>query len=172
MHQDWLDVPSIRRVASQGWDIRRCYTSSPQCIPARASWITGLRPGQLGVTSNKIFTLPSDSPSFVRQLRDVHGYHTRLIGKTHWTPHEKGVDLRDNWKLLCNLGFDSLSVLVKTSPKGTLFSASHSINSRSIFCTGKRLSTKTKSEIKFFLFKMYFSINFDQAFLFSFETLA
>lgn len=120
MHQDWLDVPYIRQVASQGWDIRRCYTSSPQCIPARASWITGLSPGQLGVTSNKIFTLPSDSPSFVRQLRDIHGYHTRLIGKTHWTPHEKGVDLRDNWKLLCNLGFDRVREIAGPRALGVL----------------------------------------------------
>ena len=106
LHQNWLNVPSIRQVASQGWDVRRCYTSSPQCIPARASWITGLRPSQLGVTSNQVFTLPSDSPSFVRQLKNFHGYHTRLIGKTHWSPHERGVDLRDNEGLLCDLGFD------------------------------------------------------------------
>ena len=44
--------------------------------------------------------------SFVRELRDQHGYHTVLVGKTHWTPHEPGVDLRDNLPLLRQLGFD------------------------------------------------------------------
>ena len=120
MHQDWLNVPSIRKVASQGWDVRRCYTSSPQCIPARASWITGLRPSQLGVTSNQVFTLPSDSPSFVRQLKNLHGYHTRLIGKTHWTPHEKGVDLRHNEGLLCDLGFDRFREIAGPRALGVL----------------------------------------------------
>lgn len=106
LHQEWLHVPHIRAIASKGWDIRRCYTSSPQCIPARASWLTGLRPSQLGVTSNQPYYLPEDSPSFVRQLRDEYGYHTRLIGKTHWTPHEPGLNLRDNLELLNKLGFD------------------------------------------------------------------
>ena len=77
MHQDWLDVPSIRQVASQGWDIRRCYTSSPQCIPARASWITGLRPGQLGVTTNKIFTLRV-------QQRELYGIQGRCALRLVW----------------------------------------------------------------------------------------
>lgn len=120
LHQDWLDVPSIRKVASQGWDVRHCYTSSPQCIPARASWITGLRPSQLGVTSNQLFTLPSDSPSFVRQLRDLYGYETRLVGKTHWTPHEKGVDLRNNADLLFKLGFDKAREIAGPRALGVL----------------------------------------------------
>ena len=120
LHQDWLNVPSILQIASQGWDIRRCYTSSPQCIPARASWITGLKPSQLGVTSNQVFTLPSDSPSFVRELKNSYGYHTRLIGKTHWTPHEKGVDLRDNISLLRDLGFDKAREIAGPRALGVL----------------------------------------------------
>ena len=106
LHQGWLELPFLRGLCSQGWDVRRCYTSSPQCIPARASWLTGLTPGELGVTANAIYTVPPDAPSFVRQLRDQHGYHTSLVGKTHWTPHEPGVDLRDNQSLMKALGFD------------------------------------------------------------------
>ena len=106
LHQPWLQLPHLRRLAREGWDVRRCYTSSPQCIPARASWLTGLTPGELGVTANAIYTLPANAPSFVRDLRDQHGYRTVLLGKTHWTPHEPGVDLRDNLPLLGDLGFD------------------------------------------------------------------
>ena len=105
LHQGWLDLPYLRSLCSEGWDVRRCYTSSPQCIPARASWLTGLTPGQLGVTANAIYSVPPDAPSFVRQLRDQHGYCTALVGKTHWTPHEPGVDLRDNEPLMESLGF-------------------------------------------------------------------
>jgi len=70
LHQTWLQLPNLQRMARQGWDVRRCYTSSPQCIPARASWLTGLTPGQLGVTANADYTVPADAPSFVRDLRD------------------------------------------------------------------------------------------------------
>ena len=65
LHQEWLELPCLRSLSSKGWDIRRCYTSSPQCIPARASWLTGLTPGELGVTANAIYTVPHDAPSFV-----------------------------------------------------------------------------------------------------------
>ena len=105
LHQPWLQLPHLQRMAREGWDVRR-YTSSPQCIPARASWLTGLTPGQLGVTANAHYTVPADAPSFVRDLRDQHGFHTVLVGKTHWTPHTKGVDLRDNLPLMRELGFE------------------------------------------------------------------
>lgn len=106
LHQRWLQLPHLRRLAHEGWDVRRCYTASPQCVPARASWLTGLTPGELGVTANAVHTLPPDAPSFVRDLRDQHGYRTSLVGKTHWTPHEPGVDLRDNLPLMQALGFE------------------------------------------------------------------
>ena len=106
LHQEWLELPCLRSLSSKGWDVRRCYTSSPQCIPARASWLTGLTPGELGVTANAIYTVPHDAPSFVRQLRDQYGYRTALVGKTHWTPHEPDVDLRDNQSLMESLGFE------------------------------------------------------------------
>ena len=108
LHQSWLQLPHLQRMAREGWDVRRCYTSSPQCIPARASWLTGLTPGQLGVTANAHYTVPADAPSFVRDLRDQHGFHTVLVGKTHWTPHTKGVDLRDNLPLMRELGFEQV----------------------------------------------------------------
>ncbi len=106
LHQKWLQLGCLRNLASQGWDVRKCYTSSPQCVPARASWLTGQSPGELGVTQNQLYQVPSNSPSFVRQLRDELNYRTVLVGKTHWTPHKEGVDLRDNLPLLKSLGFD------------------------------------------------------------------
>jgi choline-sulfatase len=104
--QPWLHLPHLKRLASEGWHLDRCYTASPACVPARASWLTGLRPSGLGVTANQIHTMPADAPSFVRELRDQAGYATALVGKTHWTPHESGLDLRDNLPLLRELGFD------------------------------------------------------------------
>ena len=104
--QPWLSLPNLQALASQGFHVDRCYTSSPECVPARASWLSGKKPAEIGVTRNQSFYMPPDSPSFVRNLRDNHGYTTSIVGKTHWTPHEPGLDLRDNISLMNRLGFE------------------------------------------------------------------
>jgi len=103
--QPWLQIPHLKRFASKAWQPNSCITASPQCVPARASWLTGLWPSQIGVTRNCDHKLPHDSPSFVRRLQE-NGWYTSLVGKTHWHPHSRGVDLRDSSLLLKDLGFD------------------------------------------------------------------
>ena len=109
---DWADpgapvlqLPALQSLASEGWSARRCYTSSPHCVPARMSWLTGLEPSQLGVTRNADVSLPADAPSLVRDLQH-RGWHTAVVGKTHWTSHFQTSDLRKNRPLLKQLGFD------------------------------------------------------------------
>lgn len=99
-----VELPALAQLAAQGWTARRCYTSSPQCVPARLSWLTGLAPSQLGVSRNEPADLPADAPSLVRQLQAA-GWHTALVGKTHWTSHDLPGDLDDNRPLLQALGF-------------------------------------------------------------------
>ena len=106
LHQPWLRLPVLQHLAHQGWDLRRCYTSSPQCIPARVSWLTGQSPTSLGLTTNRSYSVSPSAQSFVRQLRDERGYRTVVVGKTHWTPHDEPCDLRDNLPLMEALGFD------------------------------------------------------------------
>jgi choline-sulfatase len=106
LRQPWLQLPHLQKLALESWVAERCYTSCPHCVPARASWLTGLSPLELGLVKNTPYTVPAEAPSFVRNLRDA-GYTTALIGKTHWTPHNQpGVDLRDNLPLLRALGID------------------------------------------------------------------
>ena len=107
---DWLDKPvlqlnTLKQLRRRSLVAERCVTSSPQCVPSRASWLTGLWPSALGVTRNGHYTLPGTSPSFVRTLKQK-GWKTALIGKTHWHPHTAGADLRDQLQLLQQLGFD------------------------------------------------------------------
>ena len=111
---DWGDpwapvvaLPALAGLAQQGFTARRCYTSSPHCVPARLSWLTGLMPSQLGVTRNTSVNLPADAPSLVRELRQ-QGWHTALVGKTHWTSHASPRDLRDDLPLLRELGFNEV----------------------------------------------------------------
>ena len=120
LHQSWLRLPHLRGVAQSGWDVRRCYTSSPQCVPARVSWLTGQRPADIGLTTNRPYSVPADAPSFVRQLRDEHGYRTVLVGKTHWTPHGGQGDLRENLPLMRSLGFDHVREIAGPRALGRL----------------------------------------------------
>ena len=99
-----IRLPNIKNLRNIGLSINRCYTSSPQCVPARLSWITGLYPSQLGVTRNCAAELPSYAPSLIRELKEK-GWHTEIIGKTHWTNHRDAYDLRKNKELLEDLGF-------------------------------------------------------------------
>ena len=104
--QPVVNLPALERLGQQGLTARRCYTSSPHCVPARFSWLTGMAPSQLGVTRNVEASLPPDAPSLVRKLRD-QGWHTALVGKTHWSSHAKTADLRDGLPLLQELGFNT-----------------------------------------------------------------
>ncbi len=106
-HQPIVELPNLKKLADRGITATRCYTSSPHCVPARFSWLTGLMPGQMGVTENKAVWMPSDAPSFVRDLKEA-GWYTSLVGKTHWTPHNEPYDLRDNVGLMHALGFDDV----------------------------------------------------------------
>jgi len=109
---DWADpfkpvlpLPAMESLAQFGWSARHCYTNSPHCVPARMSWLTGLEPSQMGITRNADVSLPGDAPSLVRDLRQ-QGWHTAVVGKTHWTSHFQKSDLRQNGALLNQLGFD------------------------------------------------------------------
>jgi choline-sulfatase len=108
---DWGDpgrpvvpLPALTALAGQGVVASRCYTASPHCVPARFSWLTGLAPSQLGITRNEATALPADAPSLVRPLQQ-QGWHTELVGKSHWSSHAEAGDLADNLPLLQALGF-------------------------------------------------------------------
>ena len=112
---DWADGKGLQRLrldnletlANKSLKLERCYTSSPQCVPARFSWLTGKEPGKIGVTTNKDISLIKESPSIIRRLQKK-GWHTTIIGKTHWTSHNKPCDLRDTKNIIEGLGFNNV----------------------------------------------------------------
>lgn len=103
--QPVIPLPALASLAAEGLVASRCYTASPHCVPARFSWLTGLAPSQLGLTRNAATALPADAPSLVRQLQQ-QGWHTELVGKSHWSSHAEAGDLADNLPRLNALGFD------------------------------------------------------------------
>ena len=80
-------TPHLDRLAHEGMIFDACYTTSPVCMPARVSLLTGLYPhnGGHGLWGNggAYFPEAENAPMF----RDIQraGMTTAQIGKTHWT---------------------------------------------------------------------------------------
>jgi arylsulfatase A-like enzyme len=76
-----LKTPHIDRIAAEGTLFRNCYTSSPVCMPARATMFTGLTNRATGVRCNGI-SLPENIPTLPGLLAAA-GYRTHAVGKLH-----------------------------------------------------------------------------------------
>src|SRR5262245_61033727 len=87
---------------SEGTMFARFYVASPECMPNRASLMTGRMPSVHGVRSNGI-PLSMNAVTFVDLLRDA-GYQTTLIGKSHlqnftsWPPIVKRQRPREGYR--------------------------------------------------------------------------
>jgi arylsulfatase len=100
---DWVHTPNIDRLAAEGVRFSNAYSNSPVCVPARVSLATGRYPHNTGVWRNVPHTLPPDTPTWMRAIRDA-GYSTSVFGKTHLHPHTG--DLRDREHLIHAYGLD------------------------------------------------------------------
>ncbi|QIK72031.1 sulfatase-like hydrolase/transferase [Propioniciclava coleopterorum] len=75
-------MPTLRGLASRGSTFDRAYTSTPACVPARVSLLTGRFPSVHQVRQNSNET----EARFAADLLDVlgaHGYETFFAGKPH-----------------------------------------------------------------------------------------
>jgi choline-sulfatase len=79
---DFLHAPNLRALAARSLRFANCYTASPLCAPARASFMSGLLPARTRVYDNAA-EFASDIPTFAHHLRRA-GYHTVLSGKMHF----------------------------------------------------------------------------------------
>ena len=75
-------TPNIDRLAQRGVKFDRAYCQYPVCNPSRCSFLTGLRPDELGIVTNKI-ALRKKWPGIVTlpQLFRDNGYFTAGLGK-------------------------------------------------------------------------------------------
>jgi choline-sulfatase len=78
----FLVAPHLKALAARSFRFNTCYTASPLCAPARASFMSGQLPRRTRVYDNAAeFT--SDIPTFAHLLRRA-GYATCLSGKMHF----------------------------------------------------------------------------------------
>jgi arylsulfatase A-like enzyme len=80
-------TPQLDRIAREGMIFDACYTTSPVCMPARVSLLTGLYSHNGGHAlwgnATGYFPEPENAPMFSDIQRA--GFTTAQIGKTHWT---------------------------------------------------------------------------------------
>jgi iduronate 2-sulfatase len=77
-----MHSPSIDRFAKKGMLFNHAYAQYPVCNPSRSSFLSGLRPDEVGIISNTV-PLRRVQPNLVTlpQLFRENGYYTAGIGK-------------------------------------------------------------------------------------------
>ena len=98
-----LKTPNMDRLAAEGVLFSHACTSSPLCMPARASFISGLCVHNHDMWTNK-GELPADDESLFQHLRNA-GYYTGHIGKSHYYEH-RGFHMREREPYMNARGFD------------------------------------------------------------------
>jgi len=99
-----IQTPSMDRIAAEGVRFAQAVTSSPLCMPARASFLCGRHVHAHGMWVND-GQLDADDDSLFRSLQQC-GYYTGHIGKSHYHTQQAGEDLRDMEPYMHARGFD------------------------------------------------------------------
>lgn len=81
-----IKTPNLDRLVREGTNFNRTYSPSPECVPARASMITGWYPPRTECYCNEQAMPPEDTPTLMSILAN-HGYDTIGIGKCHFSPN-------------------------------------------------------------------------------------
>jgi N-sulfoglucosamine sulfohydrolase len=77
-----IRTPNLDRLAAEGIRFDRAYVTCPQCVPSRASILTGRHPIDIGMTRFSA-ALPRDVVTFPELLRKQLGYYTGLAGRSY-----------------------------------------------------------------------------------------
>jgi N-sulfoglucosamine sulfohydrolase len=75
-------TPALDRMAAEGMKFHRFFTAAPQCVPARAAYLTG-RSAVAARMTRFSSPLPRDEITFPELLREKAGYYTGIAGRTY-----------------------------------------------------------------------------------------
>ena len=70
-----LRVPFLTEMGRRGTRFAQAYVPSPFCAPSRACVASGKELDDVGVITNHVNTLPTDTTTIYKLLRDEGGYH-------------------------------------------------------------------------------------------------
>jgi arylsulfatase len=93
----FVRTPHIDSLATQGIRYNRAYSTSPVCVPARASLLTGMNSLRNGVTDNSLWLRPDLAACGVRtwpEMLNCAGYYTAGVGKMHFYPWDSNHGLQ------------------------------------------------------------------------------
>ncbi|MGD2175091.1 MAG: sulfatase-like hydrolase/transferase, partial [Candidatus Brocadiaceae bacterium] len=79
-----VETPALDGLAARGTFFTESYTTSPVCLPARASWWTGRMPSETGIQRPKPHrAIRGDLPTLAEWLGERGGYEAIHAGKWH-----------------------------------------------------------------------------------------
>ncbi|HEV2123968.1 MAG TPA: sulfatase-like hydrolase/transferase, partial [Chloroflexota bacterium] len=99
-------TPNVDRLAREGVLFANAYATSPLCMPARASMISGLYPHNHQIQENAGH-LPVDDETYAQILQRA-GYHTAYLGKIHYFPDDPGRNLIEHEAYVHARGFEDV----------------------------------------------------------------
>lgn len=103
-----IQTPHIDQLANKGVRFTQAYSTTPICIPSRATIMTGLDGNNLGLTEYREgFELPVEE-TLPEQLGKA-GYQTQVIGKMHVYPER------------CRYGFDDMKLWEEGRKLGDMY---------------------------------------------------
>lgn len=100
----FLQTPHLDRLCREGTTFTSAYTPAAECVPARASMITGMYADRIGCGSNADSMPPEAHPTLMSYL-SASGYRTHGVGKCHFTPNPwapRGFQSRDTSEEIAN----------------------------------------------------------------------
>jgi choline-sulfatase len=109
-----VKTPAVDSLCAEGVRFPNAYTTSPVCMPARSSFLSGQYCHNHGQWSN-YGHLPEDADTYLRHVKRA-GYRTCHIGKSHLYPHA-GRHLNEALPFMRALGWDD--VFETTGPHAT-----------------------------------------------------
>ncbi len=77
-----MKTPNLDRFAAEGIKFHRMFTTAPQCVPSRASIMTGRSPVACRITRFSA-PLPRDEVTFPEILRKEGGYFVGVLGRSY-----------------------------------------------------------------------------------------
>lgn len=93
--QKEMKTPNFDRFAAEGMKFTRMFTGAPQCVPSRATYMTGRSPVASRITRFSS-PLPRDEVTFPELLKQQAGYFVGVLGRSyHLDGAVRGVEVNE-----------------------------------------------------------------------------